>query len=525
MKVRRATCIHGLVLVLVTILATQVLPLLSTSAVAADHGMKWQFSEANDPDNKRRMTARLIYGIPETDAIQASGVCEARSGSGLQASSLMLGADIGGLEDGKEVDVHFSGGGFDRTLKGVVRQPASEEGLSGVVLEVDNDDPLWRALTEGRALDYAVSGLQSATLPADGGEDAIEQFVQACKSYAEALGAGGDDAADTSSPGDADDDDQKFAFESAKELGTVEAWQAFLSNFPSGFYADLARAYVKKLGGEDAAEAIPPRAEGGPPPEDVSQRPGDDTDAWDSSVDGLNVTRVDYAGGTFIKNGPRTWVEQTLRGGPAFRFQEPYRSDQEVKLFDPSRKVHISLNLAGRVILYAPDGKTLTKLYDIERAEGAEPPPPGPPIHAQPPPRPAPPPRPKLTTKVTGCEEGFKLVKGRCERLTKRDVPPGCPRGTRPVPETDNCVPVAAPKPAKLKCGKGKTRVEGRCVLKQDAATFCGPGFHLERHKCVKGFREPPPQKKLPSWQIEALKKGCPKGMAWNAQEGCHEND
>jgi len=530
MRVRRATCIHGLVVGLVAILATQVLPLLSTSAVAADDGMKWQFSEANDPDNKGRMTARLIYGIPETDAIQVSGVCEARSGSGLQASSLMLGADIGDLDDGKEVDVHFSGGGFDRTLKGVVHQPTSEEGLSGVVLEVDNDDPLWRALTESQGLDYGVPGLQPATLAGDGGADAIRQFVQACKSYAEALGAGGDDAADTSSPGDADDDDQKSAFESAKELGTVEAWQAFLSNFPSGFYADLARAYVKKLGGEDAAEENPPRADEEAPPEDVSEQPGDGRDAWESSVDGLNVTRVDYAGGTFIKNGPRTWVEQTLRGGPAFRFRETFRSDREVKLFDPSRRVHISLNIAGKAILYAPDGKPLTKLYDIERAEGAEPlppgpPPPGPPAHVQAPPRRAPPPRPRMTTKVTGCEEGFELVKGRCKRLTERDVPRGCPPGTRPVPETDNCVPVAAPKPAKAKCGKGKTRVEGRCVLKQDAATFCGPGLHLEGHKCVHGFREPPPQRKLPSWQIEAIKKGCPKGMAWNAQEGCHEND
>jgi hypothetical protein len=258
MRVRRATCIHGLVVGLVAILAMQVLPLLSTSAFAADDGMTWQFSEANDPDNKGRMTARLIYGVPETDAIQASGVCEARSGSGLQASSLMLGADIGDLDDGKEVDVHFSGGGFDRTLKGVVHQPTSEEGLSGVVLEVDNDDPLWRALTEDHALDYGVPGLQPATLPTEGGADAIRQFVQACKSYAEALGSGGDDAAAASQPGDADDD-QKSAFESAKELGTVEAWQAFLSNFPSGFYADLARAYVKKLGGEDAAEENPSR--------------------------------------------------------------------------------------------------------------------------------------------------------------------------------------------------------------------------------------------------------------------------
>jgi hypothetical protein len=41
MRVRRATCIHGLVVGLVAILATQVLLLLSTSAIAADDGMKW----------------------------------------------------------------------------------------------------------------------------------------------------------------------------------------------------------------------------------------------------------------------------------------------------------------------------------------------------------------------------------------------------------------------------------------------------------------------------------------------------
>lgn len=42
---------------------------------------------------------------------------------------------------------------------------------------------------------------------------------------------------------------EKDAFEAAKELGTIEAWDAFLSNHSTGFYADLARAYVKKLTG------------------------------------------------------------------------------------------------------------------------------------------------------------------------------------------------------------------------------------------------------------------------------------
>src|SRR5205085_8706372 len=39
----------------------------------------------------------------------------------------------------------------------------------------------------------------------------------------------------------------KDAFEAARGLGTVEAWEAFLAHYPTGFYADLARAYLKKL--------------------------------------------------------------------------------------------------------------------------------------------------------------------------------------------------------------------------------------------------------------------------------------
>jgi hypothetical protein len=42
------------------------------------------------------------------------------------------------------------------------------------------------------------------------------------------------------------------AFNSAKELGTADAWNAFLSNYPNGFYADLARAYLKKLTDQSA---------------------------------------------------------------------------------------------------------------------------------------------------------------------------------------------------------------------------------------------------------------------------------
>jgi hypothetical protein len=59
------------------------------------------------------------------------------------------------------------------------------------------------------------------------------------------------------------------AFNAAKELGTPEAWNAFLNSYPTGFHADLARAYLKKLDGAtpapagdaDAATLSPPAEE------------------------------------------------------------------------------------------------------------------------------------------------------------------------------------------------------------------------------------------------------------------------
>lgn len=66
---------------------------------------------------------------------------------------------------------------------------------------------------------------------------------------ANAQAAGGDSATS-----------EKQAFDEAKELGTVEAWDAFLTNYPTGFRADLARAYVKKLAGPAAPPATPPSA-------------------------------------------------------------------------------------------------------------------------------------------------------------------------------------------------------------------------------------------------------------------------
>ncbi len=52
----------------------------------------------------------------------------------------------------------------------------------------------------------------------------------------------------------------KSAFETAKELGTVDAWNAFLKAYPAGFHADMARAYLKKLGEQPQADTPAPPA-------------------------------------------------------------------------------------------------------------------------------------------------------------------------------------------------------------------------------------------------------------------------
>jgi hypothetical protein len=46
------------------------------------------------------------------------------------------------------------------------------------------------------------------------------------------------------------------AFEAARQLGTVKAWNAFLARYPSGFYTDLAQAYIEKLGGAAAPSSV-----------------------------------------------------------------------------------------------------------------------------------------------------------------------------------------------------------------------------------------------------------------------------
>lgn len=470
---------------------------LTTYAVA-ESGMEWQFFQTNDPGNK---TTRLVYGVPETDNVQVSGACVESASTGGKFSSVTFGADIGDLENGKDTELRVSGGGFDHALKGKIFRATGEEGVSGVQVDIGNDDPLWRAFADKDSLDYLVPGYKAASLDLTRGRDKIQQFVKTCET-------GGASPPVVSAAAGSGDDAEKEAFDSTKELGTVEAWDAFIANYPSGFRADLARAYIKKLGSTEPVTSSPstPSVSTLTSAADASCKDRPNLRSQNTNI-ATKLTFINRSGGM----RGILWLD-----------------------FDGQPKEYANLNDGEQIVLdtfmrhpwMVTDGpgnclrivlpQTGGSVVELGGGSGAK-------AVSTPPVKKVTPATKPAAKKVTGCEEGFRLVKGKCKRITATEKPQGCPAGTKPVPETDNCVPITTT--SKSGCGKGQIRIEGRCVAKQDAASFCGPGFRLQGNKCVQGFVAPKPQKVLPTWQREAIAKGCTPGQGWNAQEGCHEND
>ena len=410
---------------------------LARQASAAD-AMEWQFSEASDPDNKGAMTARLVYGVPETDNIQVSGVCEARSSTGAKFSSVTFGADIGALENGKDTELRFSGGGFDHALKGQISRATGEEGLSGVHVDIEQSNPLWGAMAEKDQLDYLVPGYKAASLDLTRGRDKIQQFVKACETYAS---AGAPPVANTGSGEDA----EKEAFDSAKELGTVEGWQAFITNYPSGFHADLARAYIKKLG-----DAAPPANEAPIPNVSASREVPDPPCRNRKNI--RSMVSEEKTKLTFINRSGATrnilWLDFASNTRSFGRLKNGEQIDLDTFVTHP----WMVTNSSGACLqIIEPDAGGRVVVLEGSGDQPAE--------------KPA---AKKATTKKSGCS-------------------------------------------------KGQITVDGKCMSKNQAVGFCGPGFHAQGGKCVPGFVAPKGPR--PSTH------GCPPGMAWSKEEGCHEDD
>lgn len=136
--------------------------------------------------------------------------------------------------------------------------------------------------------------------------------------------------ADNRASAQADDVTAKEAFEAARVLGTVEAWDAFLKRYPSGFYADLARAYVKNLGSDAPEPAVAPIAAPQPQPtaDPANAKPDDGKPA-----DGLAPTRPGEPA--------------VARGGSYMGFPEQFNRYYTDPAWKPSQTVYVSPDGSG----------------------------------------------------------------------------------------------------------------------------------------------------------------------------------
>ncbi len=238
---------------------------------AADDDRVWQYREAQGLAGVGGKSAGLIFAVPETDDVQVQADCDSGFVRGGKTISLVLAADIGTMKDGEAVKVRFTGGRFKHSVKGIVHGTTLEEGVTGAHVQLSHKNKLWQAMQERDALDYQVPGYQVANLKLRGGASTIQRFVNTCERYAGSSAAATKTSKATfiakntnvvkvagNSRRGKDGINEKEAFESTKELGTIEGWEAFLNAFPTGFRADLARAYVKHLAGSGRATA-PPR--------------------------------------------------------------------------------------------------------------------------------------------------------------------------------------------------------------------------------------------------------------------------
>ncbi len=145
-----------------------------------NEGLVWSTRSFNDASNNGRFTAVLSYGIPETDAVAFEAACAA--GTSARIATAILGYPVDGMENGSAADVELSAGSYRGTLRGEVYGARLDEGVSGLILRIDLDDPVWEALARFRTLEYSVEGRRGRSLSLSGSKSPVDQFIDACRS-------------------------------------------------------------------------------------------------------------------------------------------------------------------------------------------------------------------------------------------------------------------------------------------------------------------------------------------------------
>lgn len=152
------------------------------ASAAVDPRLKWYNTRFKADGG--RVNAQIIFGIPETDAVQFVATCNSEG-----VPDAVLSADVSRLRNGGKVNVRFAGKDFNRTLQGIVVR-SDGEGQDGVRLTIPADDMLWEAVARQASLQYAVrtgaGDLPAITLPLRGTKAVVAAYLRDCALLASA---------------------------------------------------------------------------------------------------------------------------------------------------------------------------------------------------------------------------------------------------------------------------------------------------------------------------------------------------
>ncbi len=334
---------------------------------------------------------------------------------------------------------------------------------------------------------------------------------------------------------------EKEAFDGAKELGTIEAWEAFLNNFPKGFRADLARAYLKKIGQQSSAPVAPAPVPSATPPAPLAPAPqpvvrpappppppvlqpvhlGPGTSPWrngnyamdegnasaySASVQSSGLELTAYCSANRQLNvvlgesqrGLYPGFDQRISQGLTASLGQYGTPDTRISIRFSNNSEHIVpanvMGLTGEVSIrstapggeFRPGGRFINDMMSSR----------------------------SMTLSAPPFGATFQLKGSRrtiCNVLTSCGVStPGCAKFA-PAPVSTYTPPPKKKTYTKRKkagCPGGTVRLEGQCIKKSQVTSFCGPGYKRSGSKCVSRYpataAQPPAQQKK--------KTGCPGG-------------
>lgn len=219
-------------------------PILATSSLA-DTQATWNFAQSNEDG---RNIASLSYDSSNTKTATLKASCElGEETSSAHSPKITVLTDFGKLLTGSTTELRFTGGGQEFEFPATVEKDGQD---ARIAIEVSNDHPLWTSLEKTSEIAVQVPGYFGHRLALDDGKIAIRNFIATCQLLTNnGLQTGANTTPQLS---------ERKAFSLAKEFNTATAWRAFLKAYPKGFFAELAKGFLKKQSNGEEQPSNPP---------------------------------------------------------------------------------------------------------------------------------------------------------------------------------------------------------------------------------------------------------------------------